>query len=60
MTAPVALVTAFVEAHGAMIELVTPWIAQISRQARADLRARIEEGTAPSPFCRRGQATQAS
>jgi len=51
--APVRLVAAFADAHGAMIELVTPWIAQVSARARADLRARIEEGTAPSPFCRR-------
>jgi len=52
--APVAAVAAFVDAHGAMIDLVTPWIARVSPQARAELRARIEEGTAPSPFCRRG------
>jgi hypothetical protein len=58
--APVALVAAFADAHGAMIDLVTPWIAQISEAARAELRARIAEGSAPSPFCRKGGVGTAS
>jgi hypothetical protein len=58
--APPLLVARFAAAHGAMIDFVTPWIAQISAQARAELRARIEEGSAPSPFCRRRSAVQAS
>jgi hypothetical protein len=48
-----ALVARFAAAHGAMIDFVTPWIAQISQAARTELRERIEAGCAPSPFCRR-------
>jgi hypothetical protein len=50
---PALLAARFAAAHGAMVDFVTPWIAEVSAQARAELRARIEEGTAPSPFCRR-------
>jgi hypothetical protein len=51
--APIALMSAFADAHATMVDFVTPWIAEVSPQARAALRERIEEGTAPSPFCRR-------
>jgi hypothetical protein len=49
---PASLVGVFADAHGAMVELVTPWIAQVGAEARAELRGRIEAGDAPSPFCR--------
>jgi hypothetical protein len=57
---PKKLAARFAAAHGAMVNLVTPWIAQVSAGARDALRARIEERAAPSPFCRRGEVTAVS
>jgi len=57
---PALLAARFAAAHGAMVDLVTPWIAEVSAQARVALRERIEEGTAPSPFCIRGVVREVS
>ena len=58
--APALLVARFAAAHGAMIDLVTPWIAEVSAASRAELNARIVAGCAPSPFCRKSTEAQAS
>ena len=58
--APALLVARFAAAHGAMIDLVTPWIAEVSATSRAELNARIAAGCAPSPFCRKTAEAQAS
>jgi hypothetical protein len=50
---PALLTARFAATHGAMIDFVTPWIAGVSADARAELNARIAAGCAPSPFCRR-------
>jgi hypothetical protein len=57
---PALLVARFAAAHGAMIDLVTPWIAEVSAASRAELNARIAAGCAPSPFCRKNAEAQAS
>jgi hypothetical protein len=51
---PALLTARFAAAHGAMVDLVTPWIARVDPAARRELQARIAAGCAPSPFCRRG------
>jgi len=51
--APAFIVEIFAETHEALIELVKPWIAKVGAAARAQLKAQIEQGSAPSPFCRR-------
>jgi hypothetical protein len=51
---PALLAARFAATHGAMIDLVTPWIAGISAGTRRELNALIAAGCAPSPFCRRG------
>lgn len=50
---PALLLARFAAAHGAMIDLVTPWIARVDPAARRELNARIAAGCAPSPFCRK-------
>jgi len=54
---PPRLAARFATAHGAMIDLITPWIAKVGQEARARLREAIQEGSAPSPFCRRNAVT---
>lgn len=58
--APAFIVEIFEEAHEALIRLVKPWIARVGAAARAQLKAQIEEGSAPSPFCRRSELTTVS
>jgi hypothetical protein len=58
--APALPMARFAATHGAMIDLVTPWIAGISLATRAELNARIAAGCAPSPFCRRSAQAEAA
>jgi hypothetical protein len=57
---PPLLAARFAAAHGDYLDFVTPWIAGISDQVRAELAARIASGCAPSPFCRCDSPPRAS
>jgi hypothetical protein len=57
---PASLLSRFADAHAALVDFMTPWIAMVTPESRRELRARIAAGCAPSPFCRRALLQAAS